>query len=89
MLGYGRQPQPEDFYRYIRKNSLLEVAGAIPGDVGLFDFGSGPQHVALFTPRGIIHAYAPARKVIEHGFQAPWPPRLCGLYRFPHIQESD
>lgn len=85
MLGYGRQPQPEDFNRYIRKNGLLEVVRPRAGDVGLFDFGHGPQHAALFTARGIIHAYAPARKVIEHGFQAPWPQRLCGLYRFPPL----
>lgn len=86
-LVYGRQPQPADFYHYITCNALVEVQAASPGDVGLFDFGAGPQHAALFTPKGMIHAYAPARKVIEHGFRAPWPQQLCGIYRFPHFIE--
>lgn len=84
-LVYGRQPQPGDFFRYIERNQMVPVTSQRLGDVGLFDFGAGPQHAALFTQTGLIHAYAPARKVIEHGFRAPWPQQLCGVYRFPHF----
>lgn len=88
MFGYGRQPQHDDFGRYLRKNGLYSVDTPLPGDVGVFDFGHGAQHAALFTPQGIIHAYAPARKVIEHGFRAPWPQQLWGTFRFPPFTES-
>jgi len=85
MNAYGRQPRPVDFKRYIQKNDLIQVETPCPGAVGLFDFGAGPQHAGIFTDAGLIHAYAPARKVIEHGYRDPWPSYLRGIYMFKQL----
>ncbi|MEM6681144.1 MAG: NlpC/P60 family protein [Pseudomonadota bacterium] len=82
MRAYGRQPQPADFARYIKKNALSSADTPSPGAIGLFSFGAGPQHAGIFTDIGIIHAYAPARKVIEHGFRDPWPSYLSAIFQF-------
>ncbi len=61
------------------------------GDIGLFNWDGQPQHLAFFGDyrgegRGMlsmIHAFAPAGRVIEHGFDAIWQARLAAPYR-PH-----
>ncbi|MEM6832526.1 MAG: NlpC/P60 family protein [Pseudomonadota bacterium] len=80
---YSRQPSPSDFQYYVLANRLVKANKPAPGTVGVFDFGSGPQHVALFTPSGMIHAYAPSRKVVEHGFGAPWTDQLSQVFSLP------
>ncbi|MEO0413205.1 MAG: NlpC/P60 family protein [Pseudomonadota bacterium] len=79
---YSRQPNQSDFEHYVGVNRMSRCDKIKPGRVGVFDFGAGPQHVALFTPIGIIHAYAPARKVVEHGLRAPWPQQLSHILKF-------
>lgn len=85
---YGRQPQPAHFISYIERNALDRIDAPAPGAIALFDFGAGPQHAALLTGKSMLHAYAPSRKVVEHGFTGPWPQRLCGLYAFTHLNKT-
>ncbi|MEM7568153.1 MAG: NlpC/P60 family protein [Pseudomonadota bacterium] len=80
---YSRQPNQADFQQYVAANAMALRTQVAPGRIGVFDFGAGPQHVGLFTGAGLIHAYAPARKVIEHGWRAPWPGHLSHIYAFP------
>lgn len=56
-----------------------------PGDVLLMRFGNEPQHVALWTGAGIIHAMARSGRVVEHGLDAKWRRRVVAVYRFPEI----
>ncbi len=56
-----------------------------PGDILLFRLMNNPQHVAIFSALpdgrpGLIHAYAPAGRVVEHGFDGPWPKRLHAVF---------
>lgn len=66
----------------------VDVATMQAGDVGLFMVDKRPQHLAIITDHpvegefGIIHAYAPHRKVIEHRLDASWKAKLVALYRF-------
>lgn len=66
----------------------VDVETMQAGDVGLFLVDKRPQHLAIITDYpmedefGMIHAYAPQRKVIEHRLDAQWKDRLVGLYRF-------
>lgn len=57
-----------------------------PGDILLFRFDGNPQHLAIVSdyPQGlgIIHAYAEARKVIEHRLDEAWRGRIVRAYRF-------
>ena len=58
--------------------SLLSVLNKVKkeniqkGDILLLNIEGSPRHVAIYTGQTIIHAYAPARKVIEHDLNDKW-----------------
>lgn len=52
------------------------------GAVALFRIDKEPQHVGIITDIGIIHAYAQARKVVEHNLNSWWQERLVCCYAF-------
>lgn len=61
------------------------------GDVVLLKIGGSPQHLALLSDYplggelGMIHAYAPARQVVEHRYDAHWRRDTYAAFRvFPH-----
>jgi hypothetical protein len=49
--------------------------------VALFRINKEPQHVGIITDIGIIHAYAQARKVVEHNLDDWWKARLAGCFK--------
>lgn len=80
---YGHLPNGEYLTR--RLEELLHGIApeeAKPGDILLFRFDNNPQHLALVSERdehglSIIHAYAEARRVVEHRLDAVWESRLA------------
>jgi NlpC/P60 family putative phage cell wall peptidase len=86
---YSRQPDPDRLTQIAAE--LLDpipLPLAEPADVLLFKFSGPPQHFAFLTainPDRIIHAYAGARKVTEHGLDALWRSRILGAYRLRGI----
>jgi cell wall-associated NlpC family hydrolase len=63
------------------------------GDVVLFAIDQNGRHVGILTPGqhqpfGLIHAYAQARKVVEHDFDNHWQDCLIGAYRFHGIIDN-
>ena len=64
----------------------IEIHYAIAGDVALFSVDGNPQHCGILTTYqhgglGIIHAYAPARKVVEHALSKDWRNALVATFR--------
>ncbi len=61
------------------------------GDVVLLKIDGSPQHLALLTDYpmqgelGMVHAYAPARKVVEHRYDALWRRETYAAYRLPML----
>ena len=56
------------------------------GDIALFTMEGNPQHVGIITDYnsdaiGLIHAYAPARAVVEHVLDASWRERMIAAFR--------
>lgn len=68
----------------LEKTDAMQV-----GDVILFNIEGRPQHLALMTDYpaentfGMIHAYAPMRKVVEHRLDETWQQRIEQIYRVP------
>lgn len=60
-------------------------------DVVLLATHETPDHVGLIGDYpvrdevSLIHAYLPARKVIEHRIDATWAARIVGAYRIPGV----
>lgn len=90
-LDYNRRPAHGLLEKHLAASGLvpIEVSDARPGDVALFRFEGPPQHVAVLAdahkPFSMIHAYMPARYVVEHRMDEIWQERFVGAYRFPGI----
>lgn len=86
--GYGRNPFQGLLEQAIRRQPFLrEVAKADirPGDVLLMRFYEAPQHIAIATEHGIVHAYENAGKVVEHRLSGFWKARITHVFRFEGI----
>lgn len=62
-----------------------------PSDIVLLRVNGSPQHLAIITDYpmqgelGMIHAYAPARAVIEHRYDEGWRQETYAAYRLPQV----
>lgn len=80
---YARWPEAEALATALERQGAVPVSPAAPGDILLFVLAGRAQHVALCTaPAQMIHAYAPAGKVVEGSIGAVWQRRLQQTYRF-------
>lgn len=81
---YSRQPDGVRLRQELEAQ-MDRVETFQPGDVLMMRFDLNPQHVALVTDRGIIHSYAQARRVVEHGMDDLWRKRVISAYRFREV----
>lgn len=87
--GYGRQPDPammagglsEALVRHPRTRPWQ------PADVLWMQFDA-PQHLALYTGRSIIHAYAQVGRVVEHRVDPLWVSRVVSVWRHPEVSHG-
>ncbi len=86
--GYSRVPIPGLLLKGLRE-TLTPIKGglkvALPGDVLLFRIDDAPQHLALKTDAGMLHAYARKRRVVEHGIDDYWRRRFVSAWRLPEL----
>lgn len=82
---YGRLPFSGSLERHLMQAGLrpIDRQATRLADVLLFRFDGGPQHVALQSDLGMIHAFLLARQVVEHRIDEAWRRRLCGTYSLP------
>lgn len=83
-LGYGRTPDgrlPRFLDLFFDKTSDPQ-----PGDIPLMRFTGEPQHVGILSDKGIIHAYAQVRKVVEHRMDAVWTGRVVAYYTWRGLE---
>lgn len=91
-LDYDRRPA----FGLLEKQLVL--SGLVPidpvhlrhGDIALFGFDGPPQHVAVLAKAlvgfSMVHAYMPARHVVEHRLDHVWQDRILGGFRFPGVE---
>lgn len=87
---YGTYPDTEflrtRLEKFLDARPVTELA---VGNVILLAIDGRAQHLALVADYpaegeyGMIHAYAPARKVIEHRLDESWKKAIAGVYRLP------
>lgn len=71
--------------RYLQPVSMGQLSA---GDVVLMRMDGNPQHLGIIADYhqsgnfSLIHAYAPARGVIEHRFDEQWQSAVVAAYRF-------
>lgn len=85
--GYGRVPDGSLIADLDRQ--LMRVDEPEHGGVALFALDGSPMHVSWIadSPSGwrMIHAYAPSRRVVEHGLDDRWLARLVRWYHVPGV----
>jgi cell wall-associated NlpC family hydrolase len=88
-LDYPRRPVPQDFLRGMRnKLGRIQKAEAGHGDILVFREPRHPCHVGILDmdPNStlyVIHAYAPARKVLREPMTAERWSRAVMAFRIP------
>lgn len=86
-VNYSRQPDGQ--YLIGKLEELLApmaLDNMQPGDLALFDIKGNPQHLAILTDYeggiGMIHCFAPARRVVEHRLDHDWKSKIVKVYRW-------
>ena len=81
--------EPNGAYLMEKLTDLLDevpIAEARAGDLALFKVRENPQHMAFLTDYegtlGMVHSYAPARRVVEHRLDDDWKSRLVKVFRW-------
>lgn len=68
VIDYDRRPATRTVMREVlRYADRIRKAEAGPGDLVLMNFGGESTHFGMLTDRGVIHAMAKMRRVVEHG----------------------
>lgn len=81
VAGYSRLPHGGLLRQACDSAGLVRVArDPRPGDVLLMRFGREPQHLAIATDCGMIHAYERAGRVVEHRISPVWAARIVAVY---------
>ena len=81
--------EPDGAYLTEKLTALLDevpIDDAQAGDLALFKVRENPQHMAFLTDYentlGMVHSYAPARRVVEHRLDDDWKQRLVKVFRW-------
>lgn len=84
---YSREP--DGAYLTAKLTGLLDevpAADARAGDLALFKIRENPQHLAILTDYedglGMIHSFAPSRRVVEHRLDDEWKSKLIKVFRW-------
>lgn len=86
--GYPRRPDGNLAAALDAQPFLVRVTGAPQsGDFLLFHYedDAHPGHLGICAGDNLIHAWAHAKKVAEHGFTPEWRRRLVRTYRFREL----
>ena len=90
VLNYPRRPRPQESsqLKTALSQHLWPATALAPGRIALFaDASATPHHVGIIssTPyggHGLIHAYLPSRKVVEHNLDPVWAAKLVAVFAF-------
>lgn len=93
---YSRQPDAVQLRARLQTLLYEQPCGVppAPAHIGLFRCDDRAQHLGIFAKTkgeeglSLIHAYAPARRVVEHGLDAYWMERLVAVYALPCMGEE-
>lgn len=81
VAGYTIPPDPHLLLTTLGRNFTPQEM-ITPGAILLFRFQGRAQHLALATSAStMIHAFAPACRVVETDIGPAWLPRLLGTYK--------
>lgn len=81
--GYHRMPDDQELKAALDTQLIRTSRGkdnTLYGDILLMAFRKNPQHIAIRTDKGIIHAHEDSGGVIETNLDERWKKRIRGVY---------
>lgn len=81
--GYYRMPDDQVLKAALDDQLIRTSRGkdnTLYGDILLMAFRKNPQHIAIRTDKGIIHAHEDSGGVIETNLDERWKKRIKGVY---------
>jgi cell wall-associated NlpC family hydrolase len=84
---YARRPDSLRLMELLNQHAVKTKSHGQPGDILLLSFQGAAQHLAIMTDIGMIHAYAAARKVVEHAVNEQWRSRIVDIYQYPGVKD--
>ena len=89
VIGYGRSPRGDSLLAHIRSQCVERSGDPLIGMLAVMRFEREAQHVAFIVPHasglGMVHAYEPAKRVVEHGLDLKWRRRIVALFDLPGV----
>lgn len=89
---YGEEPVPAELIAGLATNlERIDVSDAREADVLCFWIAAEdrPQHLALVTDVGMLHAWREGAKVVhEHGITQGWRARIHSAWRYRGLEEE-
>jgi cell wall-associated NlpC family hydrolase len=84
---YGRMPEKDRLLSELREHTGREMRPheAAQGDILVFRYLRRPRHVAIKTDMGMIHSWADAGKVVEHGLDERWMQQCVTAFEFKGV----
>ncbi len=86
-LDYGLHSDPAQLAAHLQASGFVDITGAAgadeaiaPGRVLVFALSGSPNHAAISTPQGIVHADMRLRRVVHHQLAASWRAAVRGVY---------
>lgn len=87
-INYTKDPDSDKLVSICDKYLIkIPIEEAKPGDVLLMSWRRGPQHMALLTDQGILHAHIGVKKVVEHVYDDEWKARTVAAYNIPGLED--
>jgi cell wall-associated NlpC family hydrolase len=84
---YSRSPYRGTLQKWVELQGFMHRASGVErGDILLMRFAAEPQHLAIATGKGIVHAYEGMERVVEHDLDEKWRRRIVRTYRFKGLE---
>jgi len=83
---YDRFPDGYHLAKELERQLIKKNSQPSPGDIMLFRISRMPQHLAICTPMGLIHAHQGVMKVVETSMPNHWDTHILGVYQLPGVQ---
>jgi len=82
-LAYSRFPRERQLLTHAVEAGFIEAERPFAGCVLCLRLLELPQHLAIMTDRGMVHACQNTGRVIEHRMDSTWRDRVVAVLRYP------
>lgn len=86
---YGRFPDGYHLAKELERQLIKKTSLPMPGDIMLFRISRMPQHIAICSPMGLIHAHQGVMKVVETSMPPYWDTHILGVYQLKGVQSCN